>query len=156
MSRNLLTYEKSFPYFDPLFFKCVNCILENLLFSLWLINLYGTRSLLQKLLHAFLVILWHLPFQLTIPHHFFLPVQVLLQCCVPSLCVLIFALWSYFCRDFKNGIWRTTKVKFSRVLAFVDEARPQSLKFFSPLTHTFHIFQNRLSWTRTEKKANVK
>ena len=146
---------KSFPYFHP-FFKCVNCILENLLFSLWLINLYGTRSLLQKLLHAFLVILWHLPFQLTIPHHFFYPFKYCrrLQCCVPSLCVLIFALWSYFCRDFKNGIWRTTKVKFSRVLAFIDEGRPEILvertRSFSPSSS--HIFQNRLRWTRTEKK----
>ena len=137
------------------FFKCVNCILENLLFSLWLINLYGTRSLLQKLLHAFLVILWHLPFQLTIPHHFFLPVQVLLQCCVPSLCVLIFALWSYFCRDFKNGIWRTTKVKFSRVLAFIDEGRPEILvertRSFSPsLLHTFF----KIDWGEQGRKRS--
>ena len=131
-----------------------------------LINLYGTRSLLQKSCMPSSLFFDICHFNSRFPI-FFYPFKycccllLLLRTYPHYVCSFLRDVRSYFCRDFKNGIWRTTKVKFSRVLAFIDEGRPEILvrrtrsrTFLSspPPRSSSHIFQNTLRWTRTEKK----
>ena len=121
-----------------------------------LINLYGTRSLLQKSCMPSSLFFDICHFNSRFPI-IFLSRSSTAAAYVPSLCVLIFA---------ERCEWGATFVVTSKT-EFEERRRLSSVAFWPSLTKaalwnshlssppprsSSHIFQNTLSWTRTEKK----